>query len=347
MDEEKVDGKPRIVWIDLVRVIGALLVVMIHVNSQALRDWGEIPLSWWMVKNIFNATARIAVPLFFMVSGYLLLQKNEDIFVFFRKRGFKILLPFLAWSVIFLIALDKAQTPREFVVRILTDRVAAHLWFLYPLIGIYLVVPFLRVFTSPDKKIYLYFFVGMWVIAQPVYAMLEKSLGEPIAFPLSFFEGYVGYFILGYLLGQIKVNQRVLAVGGIVWLAAALFTILITYYLTAEKGKFNGIYYTYLQPNIILASVGAYLLLMWAGEWEIFQKPGLQKVIVLVSQTSFGIYLIHPLVMKMLRSLTDQVDAWIANPVWGTPLVTLLVFGLSFAATILLQKVPLVKRLVP
>jgi surface polysaccharide O-acyltransferase-like enzyme len=59
------ERKPRIVWIDLVRVIGALLVVMIHVNSHTLRDWGEIPLSWWMVKNIYNATARIAVPLFF------------------------------------------------------------------------------------------------------------------------------------------------------------------------------------------------------------------------------------------------------------------------------------------
>ncbi len=340
------ESKARIAWIDLVRVIGALLVVMIHVNGQALRDWGEIPVSWWMVKNVYNATARIAVPLFFMVSGYLLLQKSDDILVFFRKRFSKILVPFLVWSIVFLFYLDKAQSIRVMVERILEDRVVSHLWFLYPLIGIYLIVPFLWGFTAPDKRVFLYIFVGFWFIAQPVYTLVERYLGVTIAIPLSFFEGYVGYFVLGYLLGTMKIDRRMLMVGGSLWLAANLFTILITYFLTIEKGKFNGMYYTYLQPNIIFASAGAYLLLMWAGEQKIFQTSWLQKSLLVVSQASFGIYLIHPLILRIFRSLTDQFKALTAHPVWGTPLVTLALFTLSFIAVYILQKIPILRRTV-
>jgi surface polysaccharide O-acyltransferase-like enzyme len=340
------ERKPRIVWIDLVRVIGALLVVMIHVNSHTLRDWGEIPLSWWMVKNIYNATARIAVPLFFMVSGYLLLQKSDEILFFFRRRGSKILIPFIVWSIIYLIYLDKAPSFRVGVVKILQDDVTAHLWFLYPLIGIYIVVPFLWGLTTPEKRIFLYFFVGMWFIAQPVYTLVDRYLNITIAIPLSFFEGYVGYFVLGYLLGTMKIDRRLLTIGGILWVAADLFTILITYFLTAANDNFSGIFYTYLQPNIILASAGAYMLLMWVGKLGVFQIPRLQKILLTISKASFGIYLIHPLIFKIIRSLFNQIEDWIAHPVWGTPLVTIVLFSISFSSVYLLQKIPILKRTV-
>ena len=82
-------------WVDLVRVIGAFLVVMAHVSYLG---GGSV-----LISTYYFVISRVAVPLFFMVSGYLLLRKEEPYGEFFRKRALKVVLPFLIWSVIYLL----------------------------------------------------------------------------------------------------------------------------------------------------------------------------------------------------------------------------------------------------
>jgi len=55
-----------------------------------------------MIANIYGSIARISVPLFFMMSGYLLLPRTESLRSFYTKRMPKVVLPFIFWSVIYL-----------------------------------------------------------------------------------------------------------------------------------------------------------------------------------------------------------------------------------------------------
>ena len=72
------DRKAIISWADLIRAVAIFLVVMIHVSGQLTNPWGEIPTAQWIIADIYGGIARIAVPLFFMISGYLLLPRSEN-----------------------------------------------------------------------------------------------------------------------------------------------------------------------------------------------------------------------------------------------------------------------------
>jgi fucose 4-O-acetylase-like acetyltransferase len=95
----------RVLWIDLIRVVSAFFVVMIHVCvrvSGGAEENGN-SLAWLIAHCGFSSFNLLAVPLFIMISGALLLDRNEEPMTFYRKRFGKILLPFIAWSSIYLL----------------------------------------------------------------------------------------------------------------------------------------------------------------------------------------------------------------------------------------------------
>src|SRR5512136_2309158 len=88
----------RLPWVDVVRAGGAFLVVLAHVVLYpSLKGVGPL----W-AQSLYYTLTRVAVPLFFMASGYLLLRKQESIGVFFSKRALRVFIPFLIWSFIYL-----------------------------------------------------------------------------------------------------------------------------------------------------------------------------------------------------------------------------------------------------
>ena len=131
-------------WVDLVRVVGAFLVVVAHISYQGS---GSV-----LISSYYFVLSRVAVPLFFMVSGYLLLRKEEPYGDFFRKRALKVFVPFLIWSVIYLLWKREGfdlpfslKLVASYILKIVRGPRENHLWFFYALIGLYLFTPILRV----------------------------------------------------------------------------------------------------------------------------------------------------------------------------------------------------------
>lgn len=92
----------RYLWADLVRIVAVFAVVAIHVNNFGY-SWNQISWTDWWAANIYDATIRFAVPILFILSGYLLLDKQEDNRIFFSKRFGKVVIPLIAWSMIYMI----------------------------------------------------------------------------------------------------------------------------------------------------------------------------------------------------------------------------------------------------
>jgi surface polysaccharide O-acyltransferase-like enzyme len=136
---------------------------------------------------------------------------------------------------------------------------------------------------------------------------------------------------------------------GAAWILATLGTILGTYFLTRASGKFENYFYGFTTPNVIIASVTAFLLLKWIGESWDFAAPGGHRLLRALAIASFGIYLVHVLFIEVLGSWIPgiQLDSLMGSPVWSIPLVTLIVFALSFLTVYGLQKIPVLNRIVP
>jgi len=328
----------RLRWADLVRALGAFLVVWAHVEYHGAGGS--------LIRDAYYALTRAAVPLFFMASGYFLLGKQESLGAFFRKRALKVFIPFVVWSVIYLLwkreALDESflTLVKTYAFKIIRGPREAHLWFFYELFGLYLFVPVLRVYLQKAEEKDLRYFLAAWLILVPGMITLQTFTPVKIGFTYYFLGGYIGYFLFGYWAGQEPRLHKPAA-----WSLFAL-----GWALTLAGMQLNRIYglktqyfEDYLSLNVVLMAGAFFLALKDAPV-----SDTLYRLVEPLSRASFGIYLAHVLVMGALFQHTPlSALTSIGANLYMMPLLALIGFAATFALTWTLQKIPLLKNIVP
>ncbi len=343
-----------LVWPDRLRNLSTLMVVALHVSAPIPMQGTDYDSSGWWAGNLWCSLSRPAVPLFVMLSGYLLLSKQYELSVFLKKRLTRILLPALLWFPVYMVYNHIAkQNPATFTdafIRLSEGPVHYHLWFIYLILGLYLTYPILAPFVrGASEKEFLFFFVmclyGTWGI-KTLHSFFQVKT-------MLYIEPYTNnamYFVAGYYIGNktCKDEQRnqhthikpwPLTIHQIKWLAILLAligyagTALLSWYSSKAQGSFFPYYYDYLTPTVTIGTVGLFLVVKYfldsgtLAEWETD-----------LSAASFGIYLIHPLV----------IDWWSVSGYWQDKfhpaLCVPVVFGLSsilsFIAILLIRAVP-------
>ncbi len=343
-------GRPIIYWADLIRVLAIYLVVVIHVSGQLTNAWGRIPEAQWLIADLYGGIARVGVPLFFMLSGFLLLPRTESLRSFYGKRMLKIVIPFVAWSAIY-ISLECAGQPglctRDYLLPyILLRKSYFHLWFLYSLIAIYFTVPLLRLMVRPGaSSAFLWYLIALWVIFQPVRTLMDEFLHWDININAQLTTGYLPYFVLGYLLGGIALTRTRLVLAGLAFALGSLITVIGTYLLTRSTGQFNGYFYDYITIGVMLATAGAFLLLRRLSDVGFLATDRFHSFMRWVAGSTFGTYLVHVLVLGGLNLL--HINSFMGSALWSILLVATLVFAIAFLIARLLQKIPVMRILVP
>jgi surface polysaccharide O-acyltransferase-like enzyme len=346
---EKPDARPIIHWVDLIRVVAIFLVVVIHTSGQLTNIWGKIPESEWIIGDIYGGIARISVPLFFMLSGYLLLPRTESLGSFYRKRIPKIIIPFVAWSILY-IGVDCLRnpglcTPDYLMQYVLLRKTYFHLWFLYSLLGIYIIMPLLRLMVRPGTEKLLWYVVGLWLLFQPVRTLMDQFLHFSLNFNSQLAVGFLPYFFLGYLLGQVRLGRGWLAAAWAMFVLGSAVTVVGTYIVTRNAGQFNGYFYDYTTIGVIPASAGGFLLLRRLSDAPFLSTERAHAFLRWVAGGTFGAYLIHVFFIYVLEGL--GFSTLMGSGVWTIPLVAAVTFTLAFLATRLLQKIPVIKEIVP
>jgi surface polysaccharide O-acyltransferase-like enzyme len=279
-----------------------------------------------------------------MVSGYLLLGKEESYGDFFRKRALKVIIPFFVWSVIYLLwkqeGFDQPFSMKlvaSYLLKIVRGPRENHLWFFYALIGLYLFTPILRVFVARASVRDMIYFCGLWFVVVPVFSFVQEFTPIKIGFELYFIAGYSGYFMLGYLLGKFQYTRPQLY--GLAFLFF-IFSIGTTVLSSLVKSEY---FVGYLSMNIVLMTAFAFILLR---EFQIGDT--LNNFLVPLSRASFGIYLVHVIVLAELEKL-PLVSGWFSagSSVYMIPLLGLLGFLVSFVIVFIIQKTPVLRWIVP
>jgi surface polysaccharide O-acyltransferase-like enzyme len=337
-------------WADLIRVLAIYLVVVIHVSGQLTNVWDRIPELQWVIADVYGGIARIGVPLFFMLSGYLLLPRSESLGSFYRKRMPRIVIPFIIWSAIY-ISLNCAGNPglctQDYLLQfILLKRSYFHLWFLYSLIGIYFILPLLRLMVRPgtDRK-FLWYLILLWVIFQPLRTLMDQFLGFSLNINAPLSTGFLPYFVLGLLLGEIELTDKRLILSWVVFAIGCLITILGTYLLTRASGKFNGYFYDYVTIGVIAATASGFLLLRRLSDSGFLATDRFHSFQRWVAGGTFGVYLIHVLIIWGLDAL--HINSFMGFALWSVLFVATLVFTISLIIVRLLQKLPFMTYILP
>lgn len=327
-------------WINVVRAVAALVVVMVH--SAAPYLYVDFGVKWW-TGNIFDSLSRIGVPLFFMITGAVFLHKDEPQMIFYKKRASRILFPLLFWSLIYYLYVnlyvnDGIFDIVIFIQKLFSNDIHYHLWNLYAFILIYLMVPILRKVVKHIPVNYILFYaivsgliptVSKWLV---VYDIKLAIFSNP-------FSSALAYVLLGYAITHKGLYIKHIKLYGVL----AVLTIIIgTYLFTDYNGSFHGIFYDRFGIAVMIYATTIFMVIKSnATRLEHFGKS---KLIKTLNNCSFGIYLIHPLFLSIYRKeIPKEFFEWS----YGIPaLFTLYFITLisSFLAILVLKKVPILKR---
>lgn len=261
---------------DLLRVASMVGVVYLHTAAGALRQLGT-PL--WHFSNLLSSLATAAVPLFFMLSGALLLShpRTAELGTLFRRRLPKVLIPLLAWSgVVIALAgvLSGPQAALDKLIPLLNTPVMVPYWFLYALVPIYLVSPLLKKMTDGLSEAHWNYLVGLWLIATIGMDTLcdlapagpwQSALTVHWTLNLDFVGGYLGYFLLGARLARLQKLPR----RGTLWgVTAASFAVIAagTFWLTSRTGVYDERIKSYLHLFTAVLAAALFLLARSYGE---------------------------------------------------------------------------------
>jgi hypothetical protein len=340
---------PKVIWISNLRVFATLTVIMLHCAAGGIYLLGKIPNSWWWICNTSNAFGRFAVPIFVMLSGYLLLGKYKNLTDFLTKRFSKIFIPFLLWTIIFMLwgnyfgIIPAEKTNPEFIdilKKILIGGAggSGHLWFIYMLLGLYLFSPIVSgwIVQATDQEVI--FFLIVWFVTSTIYPYFEKFLGIKINFEIRYFSGYLGYFVLGYFLGNLQINFSLKKIGIFslaVFLISWIVTFLGIYFSTVSN---NNIYesslFDYLSTSVILMSITAFLVFKNLLNIEIFPTLTAQ-----LDKYSYGMYLMHLIPMKTVSRQFQINFKWI-HPSIGIATQFILTSIVCYLVIFTISKIP-------
>lgn len=289
--------KDRFLNCDLIRTIAIYFVVIIH--SLGCVETGTVGVL--NEENITNAVlsfVKCAVPLFVMLSGSLLLNKQESISVFYKKRLIRLIPPFLIWSFI-IYSLYFIKNGNDFFIasfflnyikQTITLGVVPVYWYIYMIVGLYIITPFLRkLFQTLNRSESIYFICLLFMFY--VISLLFPNFETTTRF---LFDNliYLFYYCFGFVY-VIYLKDFKLPLWGIV--------LLISYILNV----FNLLYDFTDFPFVVLYSISIFVLLyrLNLSNKFILRLHWLVKFVRFSSKVSYGIYLFHIAIISAIISL--------------------------------------------
>lgn len=331
-------------YLSYLRVFSSFAVILLHASGFFVKDFQKYPFDIWQASNLLDSSVRFCVPIFLMVTGSLLLQKDEDLWFFLKKRYKRVLIPFLFWATIYILFkidyesfslnIETAKTMASYYLK----PVSFHFWYVYLILGIYLFIPIIRKWTVKQNKKELLFYLAIWVITLLINKKTKMFFPE---IDLTYFTGSLGYLILGYY-ASLFINFKNKNQGLIIALILFFTGFLSVYYLTEIYTiKYNRFFYFFYEsPLVVFSCLGVFLF---------FKNLNLKKnsMISVTDSCSYGIYLVHILILNFLMNyLKAYQSTGFFSQLIFLLLLSLTVFIISFLIIYSLKQIKFLEKII-
>lgn len=335
----------RIIKFDIIRTVAILCVILCH-STEFLYWTGAFPSSSSPGRflSFFLVIGRLGVPLFFLLSGALLLKKqietDEDVLSFYKKNLLPLFIAYEIWIILYNLFLwfTSYSTDVNFEC-ILKEILLLHqvdipsIWYMFAIMQLYLFIPFLakivKTFSLKSLSVVLialifYAFVLPYVNSLFNIFHIEQSLALPWSFMGSIY--YLVYLLLGYFITNHK-RTRIPTIGIILaGIVCFIWSCATHFYNYSNVTSFSGTLWYDLLP-VFLTSVCLFLLLNRIDDARVPKK--LASYFTYISKISLGLFYLH---YPILYLITLFVQFFVLT----LPIKLLLIFLLTTGSCVLL-----------
>lgn len=341
-------SESHIGFLDLLRIVACFLVIVNHTNSAIFLSTTPEHLTWYVSLTYFFVS-KIAVPIFFMISGYLLLSRIDT----WKKTSDRILRIAMALIVCAVVysTYQALRNPDISFLKVIKDSLAVYytppingLWYLYTYLGILFMLPFLQKMVHMMKKrdYHIFFAIsGFFVSVLPILNHYFPTIRYNDNFQLPLFGGYICMLLIGQYFARFKFNntRRGFVIASILFVSMLIFNVTATFF---EYNKSSADYLFFdnrIYLPILLQSACVFYMASF-----IHVPDKYVKIISHIGSCTFGIYLISDITIDLLIPMYIKATT-VMNPFFAVIILELLVFGIGLLAITILKKVPLIKKL--
>ena len=339
------DQSNEVFWLHYLRIAACLGVIWLHLIPSAYSD----EYSAWFI-SILKGLAVWPVPVFVMVSGAVNLApfKTDDITAFYRKRMKRILPPLVFWSFVFLgiRAVDQYRDwgsvdGSSLLHLLLMGRPSTHLWFLFMIPGLYLSAPFLSTLLNHYSERILLAAVGIGFLLISLNDLVQRFwFGAGDLWCIRFIK-FIPFFCSGYLFLRGRFVEKIPY-----WIVWAV--LIISFGLGLWGTRFVMSNPEQSRQLVFLSRYSVFMTLTALSIYLVFQKTVIFHrpvgLIRRLSSLTFGIYVIHPLLIRLLREFSCLSDP--VRLIFYMIPATLGIFVLSCIAVYGISKIPVLKHTV-
>ena len=362
-------AKKKTVYLELIRILAIFLVIFNHTGTNgfflfSVRQGSALyPLYMFL-----SIACRTAVPLFWMVSGSLLLPKEESIRYVYRHRVLRMLLVLALFSLFqYIFTIWKCSDRFDFayfLTKLYTDRHATAYWFLYSYIGMLMMLPFLRRMVKSmtgNQFLYLFLLIIMMKGVMPIIQYLvsthpavkaatnDSSLIMNEKLTSNLFSKSVLYFIGGYYFGSYLKDDALNRKHALVWAGAGIVALIISCLVTQYKINATGLTgqsdaQTFYDNLIAIPTFAIfYNIRLFFCNRTI--PAAVQNVIFLAGRSAFGIMLLENALRIQLAPLLIHLQ--LMMPALSACLVWVAAIYLTgLLITAVLIRIPGIKKLI-
>lgn len=349
----------REVWLDFLRVSACFMVMTVHATEPFyLGGEGALVLSatdaFWV--SVFEGLARACVPLFILASSYLQFPLHYSTGEFLRRRTVRIVIPMLIWTLVYALAWGE---PVENLKGLLLNfnYAAGHLWFVYMLLGLYLIMPLLSPWAEKVSRRELEVYLGIWLVttlfpfvreaAGGVAPLIQAADGlpAPALFPLwgeaswnpfglfYYVSGFMGYLLAGLYVRKYLVNNRITGVlGWSMFLMGFLAIVSGLLRRISASADASALSEAFPVSGPLAMAVGWETPITFCGLPVVLCSVGLllafrrigagasgfyRKLVLPLSQAGYGMYLCHMLVLAYVSAFWRDTLGVGAQGIWG------------------------------
>lgn len=335
-----IQPQKRIIWLDVLRLVALLMVIAGHSVDMYNATPQDDPMNgFWGA--FIGSLMRPSVPLFAMMTGLLLLPVRESAGDFYRRRIPRVLVPMVIWSAIYylvpwltgVLGMDLSVVsilyPFEFspsqdfgdalhniaMIPFAFNGYTTHMWYIYMLIGLYLIMPFFSAWIEKNDRTLVRTFIIMWccsLMLPYLSQILSPDLFGRCAWnefgTFYYFAGFAGYLLLGHLLGKGNPlpSRKIIAMGVMLYFAGYIitytgFSSMIVQYSYEQEPELIEMFWQFCSPNVALMAIGMFL----AAQRVKIHSERVQRALANITKCGFGIYLMHyillgPIILLLL-----------------------------------------------
>ncbi len=352
--------KKRVFYFDIIRAFACFCVIVLHSSAgYAISDCGTVN-NW--IGNIFDSLVRVAVPLFVMLTGALMLDEDYE---YSDKKIIghivKIILFFSFWSFIYAFILDILKP--AILGKTITLKVKGfiydclkghyHLWFCFMIVGLYLIIPLLRLWVKKEnKKQVMYFIILSAIFGYFIpsilnfganFALISSSLLDIYNNTnMKYIGGFTVYLLSGWYIHNYNIKyKKILYIGGIVSVAVSVIG---TYVLLKYKNS-TASFYGNTTLHVFIQSCAVFCLIKnKCVSIDYNEKNKIHLFVAKISKYSLGIYAIHAGVLACINKALSLLPFNIA--IVNILVDSFFVFVVSYILSSLFSRIPYLKKLV-